>query len=295
MEDILQFLVSALSLGGIYAMLAIGIALVYSVMGFLNIAHGNLLTLCGYGMFFALGWGLPWPLVIISGILVSGFGSVLMERIAFRPLRKASFDTLLLTSFALSAAINVMLQIFVSAKAVPVILPAFLSGSYHIGSVVIGTNQTIAIVVAFVSMVGLSMFLRHTTLGLSMQAASQDFNATRLMGINADRVIAMSFFIAGILAGIAGVLLVAQRGSVDPLMAMNPLIKALIAAIVGGTGSLYGPVLGGLLLGLLETVFQFILPGELLLFRDPVVLTLLVVFLLFAPNGLTGTRQEPAR
>ena len=295
MADILQFAVSALSLGGVYALLAIGIALVYSVMGFLNIAHGDLLTLCGYGMFFAIGFGMPWPLVIGIGIIVAGLGSVLMERVAFRPMRGASQDTLLLTSFALSAAISVVLQITIDARPKPVPLPAFLSGSFNIGEVVIGTGQTIAIIVTIVALVALTLFLRRTTMGLAMQAAAQDFNTTRLMGINADRVIATAFFIAGLLAGIAGVLIIAQRGSVDPLMAMNPLIKALIAAIVGGTGSLYGPVLGGLILGALETIFQTILPGEALLFRDPLVLSLLVAFLLFAPNGITGSKLQRAR
>lgn len=295
MEDILQFAVNALSLGGVYAMLAIGIALIYSVMGFLNIAHGDLLTVCGYAMFFAISAGLPWPLVIIVGIVAAGLASMLIERVAFRPLRNASQDTLLLTSFALSAAIHVVLQIGISARPKPVPLPAFLSGSYNVGGIVIGTTQTISILVAIVSMVVLTAFLRRSPMGLSMRAAAVDFNTTRLMGINANRVIAMSFFIAGILAGIAGVLIIAQRGSVDPLMSLNPLIKALIAAIVGGTGSLYGPVIGGLALGILETVFQTVLPGEALLFRDPLVLSLLVAFLLFAPNGITGSRVERAR
>ncbi len=295
MADIFQFAVNALSLGGTYALLAIGIALVYSVMGFLNIAHGDLLTLCGYGMFFAIGFGLPWPLVIALGVLVAGFGSVLMERVAFRPIRGASQDTLLLTSFALSAAIHVVLQIAIDARPKPVPLPAFLSGSFNVGGVVFGTGQTIAIIVTVLALVALTLFLKRTTLGLAMQAAAQDFDTTRLMGINADRVIATAFFIAGILAGIAGVLIIAQRGSVDPMMSMNPLIKALIAAIVGGTGSLYGPVLGGIILGVLETVFQTILPGEALLFRDPLVLSLLVAFLLFAPNGITGSKVERAR
>ncbi len=295
MADILQFAVTALSLGGVYALLAIGIALVYSVMGFLNIAHGDLLTLCGYAMFFAIGFGLPWPIVIALGVLCAGVASVLMERIAFRPMRGASYDTLLLTSFALSAAISVVLQIAIDARPKPVPLPAFLSGSYNIGDVVIGTGQTMAIIVTIVSLVALTLFLRRTVLGLAMQAAAQDFNTTRLMGINANRVIATAFFIAGLLAGIAGVLLIAQRGSVEPLMAMSPLIKALIAAIVGGTGSLYGPALGGIILGVLETTFQTLLPGEALLFRDPLVLSLLVAFLLFAPNGITGSRVERAR
>jgi branched-chain amino acid transport system permease protein len=295
MADLFQFAVNALSLGGTYALLAIGIALVYSVMGFLNIAHGDLLTLCGYGMFFAIGMGLPWPLVIGIGILVAGVGSVLMERVAFRPMRGASYDTLLLTSFALSAAIHVVLQIAIDARPKPVPLPAFLSGSFNVGGVVIGTGQTIAIVVTVLALVALTLFLRRTTLGLAMQAAAQDFDTTRLMGINANRVIAAAFFIAGIMAGIAGVLIIAQRGSVDPMMSMNPLIKALIAAIVGGTGSLYGPVLGGIILGVLETIFQTILPGEALLFRDPLVLSLLVAFLLFAPNGITGSKVQRAR
>ncbi len=295
MADLFQFAVNALSLGGTYALLAIGIALVYSVMGFLNIAHGDLLTLCGYGMFFAIGIGLPWPLVMGIGVIVAGIGSVLMERVAFRPMRGASYDTLLLTSFALSAAIHVVLQIAIDARPKPVPLPAFLSGSFNVSGLVFGAGQTIAIVVTVLALVALTLFLRRTTLGLAMQAAAQDFDTTRLMGINADRVIATAFFIAGILAGIAGVLIIAQRGSVDPLMSMNPLIKALIAAIVGGTGSLYGPVLGGIILGVLESVFQTILPGEALLFRDPLVLSLLVAFLLFAPNGITGSKFERAR
>ncbi|XXK30907.1 branched-chain amino acid ABC transporter permease [Rhodobacteraceae bacterium nBUS_24] len=295
MADIVQFAVNALSLGGTYALLAIGIALIYSVMGFLNIAHGDLITVCGYGMFFAIGFGLPWPLVIAIGIFAAGIGSVLMERVAFRPMRGANHDTLLLTSFAISAAIHVLLQIAIDARPKPVPLPAFLSGSFKIGDVVIGTGQSIAIVVTVLALIALTLFLKRTTLGLAMQAAAQDFDTTRLMGINANRVIATAFFIAGILAGIAGVLIIAQRGSVDPLMSLNPLIKALIAAIVGGTGSLYGPVLGGIILGLLETIFQTILPGEALLFRDPLVLSLLVAFLLFAPNGITGSRVEKAR
>ncbi len=295
MADLFQFAVNALSLGGTYGLLAIGIALVYSVMGFLNIAHGDLLTLCGYGMFFAIGFGLPWPLVMGIGVIVAGIGSVLMERVAFRPMRGASYDTLLLTSFALSAAIHVVLQIAIDARPKPVPLPAFLSGSFNVSGLVFGAGQTIAIVVTVLALVALTLFLRRTTLGLAMQAAAQDFDTTRLMGINADRVIATAFFIAGILAGIAGVLIIAQRGSVDPLMSMNPLIKALIAAIVGGTGSLYGPVLGGIILGVLESVFQTILPGEALLFRDPLVLSLLVAFLLFAPNGITGSKFERAR
>ena len=295
MEQAIQFLVNALSLGGVYAMLAIGIALVYSVMGFMNFAHGDLLTVCGYGMLAAISIGLPVPLVILVGILAAGFASVLMERIAFRPMRSATPEILLLTSFALSAAIHVLFQVFVSPRPKPIQLPDFLSGAFEIGGILFGVMQSLSFVVAIVSLVALTLFLRHTTLGLAMRAAASDFNVTRLMGVRANRVIATSFFLAGILAGIAGVLYVAQRGSVDPLMSINPLIKALIAAIIGGAGSLVGPVLGGLLLGLLEAVFQSILPGDALLFRDPLVLGVLVAVLLLRPNGLTGARKEPAR
>lgn len=295
MQEVFQFAITALSLGGVYALLAIGIALVYSVMGFLNVAHGDLLTISGYAMLFAIAWGLPWPMVIVLGIVAAGFGSVLMERIAFRPLRRASFDVLVLTSFALSTALHTVFQVFISAKPQVVALPGFLSGSYTVFGAVVGTMQTASIVTALVTMIALTAFMKRTTLGIAMRAAASDFDTARLMGINANRVIATAFFISGILAGIAGVLLIAQRGTVDPLMALNPLIKALIAAIIGGTGSLYGPVLGGLVLGALETVFQAVLPGDALLFRDPMVLMLLVLFLLFAPNGLTGSRAEPSR
>ncbi|CAN0059328.1 unnamed protein product [Chrysoparadoxa australica] len=295
MTDIIQFLVTAISLGGVYAMLAIGIALVYSVMGFLNFAHGDLLAITGYAVFFGLAAGLPWPIVVVLGILAAGFGSVLMERIAFRPLRNASPDTLMLTSFAVATALHVIFQIGIGARPKPITLPPFLSGAFEVGGVVIGVMQSISLVTAVVSLVVLTLFLKHTMLGMAMRAAASDFTTTRLMGIRANRVISTSFFIAGILAGMAGILIVAQRGSVDPLMALNPLIKALVAAVIGGTGSLLGPVLGGLLLGLLETVFQKILPGEALLFRDPIILSLLVAFLIMRPTGLTGSRQEPTR
>lgn len=295
MTDIIQFVVTALSLGGIYAMLAIGIALVYSVMGFLNFAHGDLLAVTGYAMYFALAAGLPWPVVAALGIVAAGAGSVLMERVAFRPLRSASPDTLMLTSFAVATALHVLFQIAIGARPKPITLPSFFSGAFEIGGVVFGTMQTISLVTAVTCLVVLTLFLKRTMLGLAMRAAASDFSTTRLMGIRANRVISASFFIAGILAGIAGVLIIAQRGSVDPLMALNPLIKALVAAVIGGAGSLAGPVLGGLVLGVLETVFQKLLPGEALVFRDPIILSMLVGFLILRPTGITGGRQEPVR
>lgn len=286
MDLFLQQLLNALSLGGTYALLALGLAVVFSIIGLINFAHGELMTIAGYVMAFSLAAALPLPLAIVLAVMVATLSAMAMERIAFRPARGASTTTLLLTSFVISAILRVLFQNLISARPVPVPLPASLSGVFRIGSLHLGIIQSISIVTTAVMLVGLVLFLNRTVAGRAMRAAAEDFSVVRLMGLRANGIVATAFAISGLLAGVAGILWVAQRGSVDPLMGFLPVLKAFIAAIIGGLGSLTGAVAGGFLLGFIEVMLQAWLPDGLLPYRDAFAIMLVIAVLLFRPQGL---------
>jgi branched-chain amino acid transport system permease protein len=290
MDMFLQQLVNALSLGGTYALLALGLAVVFSIMGLINFAHGELMTATGYGLCFALIVGLPFGVAVVLALVAVIVLVLLMERTAFRPVRGASGTTLLLTSFAVSAILRVLFQNFISARPKPVPMPMSLSGTIEVGGLHIGVIQATSILVTAVMLVGLNLFLRTTVLGRAMRAASEDFAIVRLMGIRANAVVATAFAISGLMAGVAGILWVAQRGSVDPLMGFLPVLKAFIAAIIGGLGSLSGAVAGGFLLGFIEVFLQAYLPDSLLSYRDAFAILLVIAVLLFAPQGLLARK-----
>lgn len=288
MTEFLQQVVNAISLGGVYALLALGLAIVYNIFGLINFAHGDLMTIAGYVIFFSLGGGIPWGLAIVFGILAAGIAAVLMERIAFRPLRGSSVPVLMLASIALGAALQVIFTTTVSARGSGIASPGFLSDSISIGSFTFGVLQLISIVATIVLLVLLTLFLKRTTIGISMRAAAENFPATRLMGIRANRVIGSAFAISGILAGFAAVLWVAQRGTVDPLMGLLPMFKAFIATIIGGFGNLQGAVVGGFVLGFIEIFLQAYLPAGILNYQDAIAFGLVIAILLWRPQGLVG-------
>ncbi len=289
MDIFVQQIVNAIALGGIYALLALGLAIVFSIMGMVNFAHGEIMTLGGYAMWVAtVSFGAPLPLVFAAAIVTAMVAAVAMERIAFRPVRGASGATLLLTSFAVSIILQVAFQNVISPRPRGIQLPDELSQQVPILGVGIGLIQLTAIVLVLVSLVLITLFLRRTTLGISMRAAAQDFSVARLMGIRADAVIATAFAISGLLAGVAAFLYVAQRGSVEPMMGLAPVINAFIAAVLGGLGSLSGAVLGGFVLGFIQVMLQAWLPQSALPFKDAVALTIVIVILLWRPQGLLG-------
>ncbi len=295
MDQLIQFFVTVLSLGGVYGLLALGLATVFGLLGFLNFAHGDLMTVCGYTVFFLLVAGTPFPLAAMLGILMAGVAALLMERIAFRPLRGRSPMTLLITTFAISLALHVIFQIFISPKAQPIPVPAYLSGYITFGEVFVAKAQIYAIIAALLAVVGLNLFVNYTQMGNSLKAASDDFDVARSVGIRADRMIALAFFVSGILAGIAAIIWISQRGSVTPTMGLTPMIKALIAVIIGGLSNPRGALYGGMLLGLLEAMALYLLPSNLVLYRDAIVLLVLIMFLVWRPNGIIATNPEPAR
>lgn len=288
MDYFLQQAVNALALGGTYALLALGLAVVFSILGLINFAHGELMTITGYGMVYSLATGMPYVGALICGVALAVFCAVVMERVAFRPVRRASTTTMLLTSFAVSSILHTAFQNFISARPKPLPVPEWLGGAVTIAGIQIGAIPSLSILVTAVALVALVWFFQHWETGLAMRAASEDFAVTRLMGINANRVIAASFAISGFLAAIAGVLWLFQRGSVDPMLGFVPVLKAFIAAVLGGLGSLQGAVLGGLILGATEVMLRAYLPEGLLGFRDAIALALIIGLLILYPNGLMG-------
>jgi branched-chain amino acid transport system permease protein len=294
MTDVVQELVNTLSLGGTYALLALGLAVVFSILGLINFAHGELMTITGYTIYFLLAAGAIFPLAVVGAVAVACIAAVLMERIAFRPFRGASPMTLLMTSFAIAVIIETLYQDLISARPRAIGVPSGLSGAVSIAGQDIGVIQLIAIGATAVFLVALIIFLRATVLGLSIRAAAEDFQVTRLMGIRANRVIATAFAISGLLAGVAGFLWVSQRGTVDPLMGLTPVLKAFIASVIGGLGSLGGAVAAGFLLGFSEVTLQRFLPDSALAYRDAFVWVLLIGVLLWRPNGLFAPRSAVA-
>ena len=287
--------VNALSLGGTYALLALGLAVVYSILGLINFAHGALMTLTGYVLVFAAAQGLPFVAAAPLAALVVMAGAVLLERVAFRPVRKASGATMLLTSFAVAVLLQLAFQLFISTRPQIVALPSFLTSTVAIGGIAIGVNRLMSVAVTAVVLIALNQFLSRTIIGLAMRAAAEDFDVTRLMGIRANRVIATAFALSGLLAAVAAVLWIAQRSSVDPMMGLIPVLKAFIAATIGGLGSLMGAVLGGLLLGIIEIYLAAYLPEAALPFHDAITLGIVILVLVARPHGLIAPRRERSR
>lgn len=294
MEYLLQQSMNALSLGGEYALLALGLAIVFSVMGLVNFAHGDMITFGGYAMFlFAAGLGIANPALLLPlGVLSVVLFALFLEKVAFKPVRGAPPTTGMLTAFGVSILIQNVALIFVGTRAKAVPTMDFLVQNVTIGSIRIPVVQILETVVTVVAIALLVVFLRSTTIGMAMRAAAKDVSTVRLMGVRADRVIATAFAISGFLAGLATIFVLARRGAVDPFMGFTPVLKAFVAAVIGGFGSLPGAVIGGLVLGVAEVMMQVVLPERMAGFRDAFIFTAVGVLLLVRPQGILGERPD---
>jgi branched-chain amino acid transport system permease protein len=290
-----QQLLNALSLGGLYALLALGLGIVFSILNLINFAYGELVAIGGYTMFFLLTKGVSWTIVIPATLFAVIAGSILMERVGFRPVRGASPATLLLTSFAISTILQHSFLITVSPRAQGVPTPGWMSEVISFGSYTIPSVRLLTLGATALCLVGLLFFLRRFDYGIAMRAAAKDFVTVRLMGIRANAVVTLAFGISGALAGVVALLYVARNGVVDPTMGFSLLLKAFIAVVIGGLGSLIGAVIGAFLLAFIEVGLQALLPTNALVFRDALAFALVILLLLFRPEGLMGSRQEGLR
>jgi branched-chain amino acid transport system permease protein len=287
-----QQLINAISLGSLYALMAIGLAMVFGILRLINFAHGDLIMIGSYAALLALALGAPFWAAALLGITSSMVTGLLMERVAYRPIRGAPEVAMLLTSFAVTIFLENAAILLFSPTPRPFPTPPPLASAIRVGQLRIAAVDAVAIVVAAVLLVLLTVFIRRSATGIAMRAASQDLLAARLMGININAVIVAAFAIGSALAGVVGLLWSIRIGRIDPLMGFYPVLMAFVASVIGGLGSLPGAVLGGYVLGLLTILLQGLLPSALTPYRDAFVFVILIVLLLFRPNGILGSTER---
>lgn len=283
----------AISLGGLYAITALGVALVFGVMRLMNFAYGALIMIGGY-LLLAFS-SAPWPVYVLLSVFGVCLAALAMERVAFRPIRGGDASTLLVTSFSLAIGLEALASIILGSRSKSAnILPGLSDSVTLLGNTVAWLD--IATIVCTVALLGgFSAFLRYTSLGMQLRAASEDFRMARLLGVRANRVIAAAFAASGIFAGAAAVLLVAQTGSLSPSMGLTPVLIAFVATVIGGMGSLYGAALGGAILGILSVTLQVTLPVGALPYRDGMIFAIVILILLARPQGLVGSASAGER
>lgn len=293
MTELAQNLIDALALGSLYALIALGVTLVYSVMDMMNFAHGEFIMLSAYALYVFAGapFGIALGGALITGVLIA----VAAELIAFRPVRKADMSAQLVTSLAVATILQNAVMASVDARPKSVATPSFVSETTRVGSLSVPNLEFITLGLTAVVLVGLGWLLYRTRAGLAMRAAAENIDMARLLGVRADRVIALSFAISGALAAIVGVLLVMQTGQVSPTMGLTPVLVGFVAVTIGGFGRMLGAVIGGLFLGAASSLLGAYLPADLLPFRDAIVFSLPVAILIFKPQGLLGAATGEAR
>jgi branched-chain amino acid transport system permease protein len=293
METLLQQILNGLSLGAIYALIALGYTMVYGVLRLINFAHGDVYMLgafAGYYLANALGLdGNPsviWAIVVTMGAMAicAGVG-ILIERLAYKPVRHHSRLTALITAIGVSLLLEYGGQVVFGAT--PRFFPQMIeSRTYAIGGVQITNQNLLIIVVAIVVMFGLEFIVHRTKMGKAMRATSHNLAVAKLMGINTDRVIAFTFALGSALAAAGGVLVALAIPRIDPLMGLMTGLKAFVAAVLGGIGSIPGAMVGGLLIGLMETGLSATAYST---YRDAVAFGVLILILLIRPSGIFGS------
>ena len=289
-----QQTINALAIGSLYALVSIGLSLIFGILRMANFAHGDMMMVGAFATLLLVHAGVPFGIAVLGGVLIGALAGALVERIAYRPVRGSSDVTLLLTSLAVTYILeNLGILLFTSSpQNFP--LPALLDDvvSMFDGQLIFTRINVLTLAATGVALLFLGWFVTRTTMGLGMRAAAEDLGAANIVGLDVNRLIIVAFVLASGFAGLAGVLWAAQSGVVEPAMGFTPLLKAFIAAIIGGFGSIPGAVLGGFLLGALETMIVAFLPSSITPYRDAIVFALLIAFLLFRPAGILRVQGE---
>lgn len=286
MNDFVQYVISALSLGGLYALMALGLVIVYGILKLVNFAYGELIMVAGYGLLLFGRSPLPWIIVAVLSVICALIAGVLMERVAFRPVRNTSPTTMLITSFAVSNLLQNIALLTISPRPRAPRLPSIFVENFTVGDIRIKIVDVIGLCVSIVALVVLTVFLRRTIIGLALRAAADDFTMTRLVGVRANIVIAAAFAVSGFMAGIVALFWIGRSGQVWPAVGLQPVLIAFIASVVGGMESLKGAVLGGYVLGFLTMGLQTWLPTSVNNYRDAVMFGIVILVLVIRPQGL---------
>lgn len=282
--EFLSYLISGVSLGSVYAIIALGYTMVYGIAKMLNFAHGDVIMVGGYVSLLAMSsLGLPWWAGALLAVVVCTVLGVVIEGLAYRPLRAAPSLAVLITAIGVSYFLQNMAQLLWGAS--PRSYTPIVSGSLSLGGLNISYISLMTIAMCIVIMVGLTLFTGRSRMGRAMRACSEDKGAAQLMGINVNRTISLTFAIGSALAAVAGVLLCSFNTSLMPTTGSMPGIKAFTAAVFGGIGSIPGALLGGILLGIIEALAKAYISTQL---ANSIVFAVLIIMLLVRPAGLLG-------
>lgn len=282
--EFLSYLISGVSLGSVYAIIALGYTMVYGIAKMLNFAHGDVIMVGGYVSLLAMSsLGLPWWVGALLAVVVCTVLGVVIEGLAYRPLRAAPSLAVLITAIGVSYFLQNMAQLLWGAS--PRSYTPIVSGSLRLGGLNISYISLMTIAMCIVIMVGLTLFTGRSRMGKAMRACSEDKGAAQLMGINVNRTISLTFAIGSALAAVAGVLLCSFNTSLMPTTGSMPGIKAFTAAVFGGIGSIPGALLGGILLGIIEALAKAYISTQL---ANSIVFAVLIIMLLVRPAGLLG-------
>ncbi|MDP2778098.1 MAG: branched-chain amino acid ABC transporter permease [Anaerolineales bacterium] len=283
----LDFLINALSLGSLYALIALGLVIVYGILKLVNFAYGELIMVGGYALFMLGNLpALPWLVMALIAVTIAMLTSYLTERVAFRPVREKSLTAILITSFAVSTLLQNAALLIVSSRSRAVQFPAIFSGSVRLGNVDIANRNILVIVTSTLLLIALTLLLKRTILGIALRAAADKFQMTRMLGVPANLIISVAFVISGLLAGVVSLFWIGRIGSVTPTIGLSPLLIAFVATVIGGMNSLEGAVVGGYLYGILFSIISLILPQNLLDYREAFMFSIVILILLFKPEGL---------
>jgi len=293
LEQFLQQVINGISLGSIYALMALGYTMVYGIIKLINFAHGDVYMIGAYVGYFCmtnlrLGF---FPSLLIS-MLVCAILGVAIEKIAYKPLRNATRIAVLITAIGVSLFIEYGTMYIASPnpRSYPR-LTGFMAKSYQVGGLTFSAQQILIIIITVVLMILLQLIVKKTRIGKAMRAVSLDRDAAQLMGISVDNTISFTFLLGSALAGAAGILVGIYYNSINPLMGMMPGLRAFVAAVFGGIGIIPGAMIGGYFIGLVEVMVSGYVNS---MFRDAVVFAILIVILIVKPSGLLGkeTREK---
>lgn len=292
MDTFLKQFVNGLSLGSIYALIALGYTMVYGIVKLINFAHGDIMMVGAYTGYFILRAAGANPaglcMAFLGAMAVCALLSLIIERCAYRPLRNAPRLNSLITAIAVELILQNAMRVLPFAGPNPRQFPTMETRFFSLGVVQISNIQLIVIIASALLMIVLNYIISYTKTGLAMRAVSYDMGAASLMGVNVNRTIAVTFVIGSVLAGAGGVLYATAYPQVDPLMGYIPGLKAFVAAVLGGIGSVPGAMAGGIILGIAETMTKAYISSQ---YADAISYCILIVILLVKPAGLLGKKN----
>lgn len=300
MTNFLQNLIDGLSLGSIYALVALGIGLLFGILRLINFAHGDFITVGAYALIVPSADAvalmfigkLPWVAILPLVCLIVAIVALVADSLFFRPLRKASAPTLMIASFAVSYILQNGIMMIYGARPKAIDLGGGLNTQIQLGDLRIPLLQLVTLGVTVVLMTALGLFLRRTRYGIQMRAAAEDFRMAQYLGVRGNFVIGLAFVISGILAAAVSLLFTMQSGMLSHTMGVPLALFAFVAVVVGGMGSLAGAVAGGFVIGMIVTMLQAYLPTDLRPFRDAFAFGVVIAVLLWRPAGLIPSKTS---